>query len=167
MHSLLTADHDQFNPARSYFQRTQPAFPILDSLLYQAIDPAALASSGVPYGLLGSFVAHSTCYVAEIRPQHKFLWRQVLLLLEDEYRRPTLQTIQLALITINSRPAINVGQNTIAMGRLISAAQLLGLHLDCSRWRIPRSEQILRQRIWWAILVSDKWRSALYGRPSK
>jgi len=143
----------------------------------------------VSHGLVGSFVAHSTCYVVEIRPHHKFLWRQVLLSLEDEYRRPTLQTIQLALITINSRPAINVGQNTIAMGRvsrygltgfgsqvnadlfhclqLICAAQLLGLHLDCSRWRIPRAEQILRHRIWWAILVSDKWRSALYGRPSK
>jgi hypothetical protein len=91
----------------------------------------------------------------------------VLLSLEDEYRRPTLRTIQLALVTISSRPAINVGQNTIAMGRLISAAQLLGLHLDCSRWRILKSEQILRQRIWWAIVVSDKWRSALYGRPSK
>ncbi len=103
---------------RSYLQRTQPAFPVLDNTIFGTTSPAELISIGVPYGLLASFLAHSTCYVAEIRPHHKFLWRQVLLSLEDEYRRPTLHTIQLALITISSRPAINVGQNTIAMGRV-------------------------------------------------
>ncbi|GAA5836530.1 hypothetical protein JCM11251_007103 [Rhodosporidiobolus azoricus] len=150
-----------------YLRQTQPAFPILDQAQFSSSDPSQLAANGVSYGLLASLLAHSTCYVFEIRTQHKHLWRQVLLSLEDEYRKPTLQTLQLALVTITSRPAINVGQNTIAMGRLICAAQLLGLHLDSSHWRIPRSERIVRKRVWWSIFISDKWRSALYGRPSK
>ncbi|GAA5903178.1 hypothetical protein JCM6882_006986 [Rhodosporidiobolus microsporus] len=149
-----------------YLRQTQPAFPVLDQAQFSSPDPAGLVASGVSYGLLASLLAHSTCYVFEIRSQHKHLWRQVLLSLEDEYRKPTLQTLQLALVTITSRPAINVGQNTIAMGRLICAAQLLGLHLDPSHWRIPQSERVVRKRVWWGILISDKWRSALYGRPS-
>ncbi|GAA6033326.1 hypothetical protein JCM8097_006694 [Rhodosporidiobolus ruineniae] len=149
-----------------YMRQTQPAFPILDEGQFRNPDPAVLASSGVSYGLLASLLAHSTCYIAAIRPHHRALWRNALLSLEDEYRKPSLQTISLALVTLNSRPAINVGQNTIAMGRLIGAAQLLGLHLDPSQWRIPRAERSVRKRLWWAVLISDKWRCALFGRPS-
>ncbi|GAA5854884.1 hypothetical protein JCM8547_004109 [Rhodosporidiobolus lusitaniae] len=149
---------------RLYLAQTQPAFPVLEE--FHTTDPAALAASGVSFGVLTSLLAHSTAYVTNLRPHHKLLWRQVLLSLEDEYRNPTLQTIQLGLITIASRPALNVGQNTIAMGRLISAAQLLGLHLDCSRWKVPAAERRIRTRLWWAIVIHDKWRSALYGRPS-
>lgn len=49
---------------------------------------------------------------------HKHLWRQVVLPLEDEFRKPTFQTIQTAIIILSSRPAINVAQNHIAMGRV-------------------------------------------------
>ncbi|GAA5927420.1 hypothetical protein JCM10213_003464 [Rhodosporidiobolus nylandii] len=149
-----------------YLRQSQPAFPILDEQQFSSSEPSTLVSFGVSFGLLTSLLAHSTCYVTEIRQFHKPLWRQVLLALEDEYRKPTLQTLQLALIVITSRPAINVGQNTVAMGRIITAAQLLGLHLDPSHWRIPESEKVLRRRLWWAILITDKLRAAYYGRPS-
>ncbi|GAA6003458.1 hypothetical protein JCM10207_000342 [Rhodosporidiobolus poonsookiae] len=156
-------------------RQTQPALPILDTSRFINSDPATLIAHGVSYGLLTSLLAHSTCYVTDIRSHHKTLWRSLLTLLEDEYRQPTLQTIQVALIVINSRPAINVGQNTIAMGRstpdklctqLISAGQLLGLHLDPAQWRISPAERVLRKRLWWAIVLTDKWRAAFYGRPS-
>ncbi|BGP22485.1 hypothetical protein JCM10295v2_001364 [Rhodotorula toruloides] len=149
-----------------YLKRSQPANPILDDTKFTSSDPASLAEAGVSYGLLTSLLAHSTCYVHEIRPIHKCLWRQVLLCLEDEYRRPSLYTMQLALITITARPAINVAQTHISLGRLVAAAHLLGLHLDPSKWRLPYSERILRKRLWWSILQQDKWRALWYGRPS-
>ncbi|GAA5917658.1 hypothetical protein JCM5296_005673 [Sporobolomyces johnsonii] len=150
-----------------FLQQTYPAFPVLDkSSIERALSGSSLPSEEVSYGLLTSLIAHSTCYVTELRPHHKHLWRQVLLSLEDEYRKPSLQTLQLALITVASRPAINTGQNTIAMARLVGAAQLLGLHLDPTLWRISHSQRVLRKRIWWLILINDKWRALLYGRPS-
>ncbi|TNY19119.1 co-activator of area [Rhodotorula diobovata] len=149
-----------------FIRQTQPALPILDLQSFPSADPARAAQAGASYGLLTSLLAHSTSYVHEIRPAHKHLWRQVLLSLEDEYRKPTLQTLQQALIVITSRPAINLAQNHIAMGRLASAAQLLGLHLDPSLWRIPHGERVLRKRLWWAVLITDHWRALWYGRPS-
>ena len=105
--------------------------------------------------------------VPEIRQHHKHVWAQVLLSLEEEYRQPRLQTLQLALIVISSRPPVNTGQNTIAMARVLGAAQLLGLHIDPSSWRLPQWERSLRKRIWWSLVVHDKFRALLYGRPSK
>ncbi|GAA6052479.1 hypothetical protein JCM3770_001132 [Rhodotorula araucariae] len=149
-----------------FLHQTQPAMPVLDLHFFPSSDPAQVARAGISYGLLTSMLAHSTCYVHEIRPAHKHLWKQVLLSLEDEYRKPTLQTLQQAIITISSRPAINLAQNHIAAARLTGAAQLLGLHLDPAQWRIPHSERVLRKRLWWAILITDKWRALWYGRPS-
>ncbi|GAA5847822.1 hypothetical protein JCM9279_006649 [Rhodotorula babjevae] len=149
-----------------FISQTQPAFPILDLHSFPSSDPAAAAQAGVSYGLLTSLLAHSTCYVHEIRPAHKHLWRQVLLSLEDEYRKPTLQTLQQALVVLASRPPLNLAQNHLAMGRLASAAQILGLHLDPTLWRIPRDERVLRKRLWWSVLITDKMRALWYGRPS-
>ncbi|GAA6001852.1 fungal specific transcription factor domain-containing protein [Rhodotorula paludigena] len=161
--SALTPDAPQ-RLVEIYLRQTQPALPILDD--QATSDIASLQQRGISYGVLTSLLAHSTSYVHEIRPAHKHLWRQVLLSLEDGYRQPTLQTLQQALVTISSRPAINLAQNHIAMGRLTSAAQLLGLHIDPSRWRIPELERRLRKRLWWAVLITDKWRALWYGRPS-
>ncbi|GAA5934490.1 hypothetical protein JCM3775_000370 [Rhodotorula graminis] len=149
-----------------FISQTQPALPILDLQSFPSSDPAAAAQAGVSYGLLTSLLAHSTCYVHEIRPAHKHLWRQVLLSLEDEYRKPTLQTLQQALVVLASRPPLNLAQNHLAMGRLSSAAQILGLHLDPTQWRIPRDERVLRKRLWWTVLITDKWRALWFGRPS-
>jgi len=47
------------------------------------------------------------------------------------------------------------------------AAHLLGLHLDPTNWMLPRWEISLRKRLWWSLVIQDKWRALLYGRPSK
>lgn len=43
--------------------------------------------------------------------------------------------------------------------------QLLGLHRDSSRWKLPKWERSLRKRLWWALYIDDKWNSYTYGRP--
>ncbi|WVQ89068.1 hypothetical protein IAS59_002815 [Cryptococcus gattii] len=102
-------------------------------------------------------------------PVPKYLWQEALLALDDEYRQPRLSTLQLALLQMYSRPqevGENSGQITIAVGRAIGAAHLLGLHIDPTNWSLPHWETSLRKRIWWALLIQDKWRALLYGRPS-
>ncbi|WVF65615.1 hypothetical protein IAT40_000345 [Kwoniella sp. CBS 6097] len=127
------------------------------------------ASGPVPYALLSGIIAHATHYLPELRPIHRELWSNALLALDDEYRRPRLATLQLALLQMYSRPrelAENAGQLTIGSGRAIGAAFLLGLHIDPSNWSLPLWEKSLRKRIWWALPIQDKWRALLYGRPS-
>jgi hypothetical protein len=44
-----------------------------------------------------------TTYISEIRPHHKQLWVQVLLAMEDEFRLPRIQTVQLALLILTCK----------------------------------------------------------------
>ena len=64
------------------------------------------------------------------------------------------------------------------MHQAIGAAQLLGLHCNSASWRLPHWERCIRKRLWWSLLIADKWyvrrwlrdpdlRNAFaYGRPS-
>lgn len=40
----------------------------------------------------------------------------------------------------------------------IGAAQLLGLHMDSSDWKLPAWEKSIRKRLWWGLLIHDKFR---------
>lgn len=42
----------------------------------------------------------------------------------------------------------------------------LGLHLDCSVWKIPKWERSLRKRLAWALFMQYKWEALIHGRPS-
>lgn len=145
--------------------RTLPAFPLADvATVRQAL--ANVDTPGVSHlGLLVSMLAHVTTYVPHLRPKHKQLWRQTLGTVEDECRRPRLQMLSLAMIIAGSRPQIQLGQHVIATGRAAGVAYLLGLHRDPEKWAIPKWERSLRKRLWWCLLIHDKWRGLLHGRP--
>lgn len=44
-------------------------------------------------------------------------------------------------------------------------AQLLGLHRNCDNWDIPRNEKETRKRVWWALYITDRFQTAILGRP--
>lgn len=49
--------------------------------------------------------------------------------MEDEYRQPRLQTLQLALLVLTSRPTLNSGQNSIGIARVrLSVLVTIKLH---------------------------------------
>ncbi|KAE8538015.1 hypothetical protein D1P53_006082 [Cryptococcus gattii VGV] len=156
--------------AASVVQRyTFPAIPIINFKRLENSCMGLQGSGPVPYALLSGIIAHSIHYIPEIISLRKYLWQEALMALDDEYRQPRLSALQLALLQMYSRPqevGENSGQITIAVGRAIGAAHLLGLHIDPTNWSLPHWETSLRKRIWWALLIQDKWRALLYGRPS-
>ncbi|EJT49769.1 hypothetical protein A1Q1_01083 [Trichosporon asahii var. asahii CBS 2479] len=139
---------------------TLPAFPFIDGERL-----VASTRTSPRYALLTGIMAHCTSYLPDIAPLRKELWAQALLGLEDEYRQPRLRTLQLAILVLCSRPSENAGQCEIGLGRAAGAAQLLGLHIDPTFWTLPDWEKSIRRRIWWSLVVHDKWRALLYGRP--
>lgn len=76
--------------------------------------------------------------------------------------KPTLSTIQAGILLIQSP---NVDSNVLNT-QLVGAAYELGLHLDCSTWKVSDDECSLRKRLAWAIYSQDKWCSLIHGRPS-
>jgi hypothetical protein len=63
-------------------------------------------------------LAHAAVHVASLRHRVKELWSIVLHLLDNEYRHPRLQTLQMALMDIFGRPTLNPGGNHIAISRV-------------------------------------------------
>ena len=49
---------------------------------------------------------------------------------------------------------------------MVAVGQDLGLHRDCSTWKIPTWEKGLRKRLAWALFMQDKWAALVCGRPS-
>lgn len=145
---------------------TLPALPFVNAKRLESACAGLGGNGPVPFALLAGIVAHSTPYINELRPLHKQLWSQGLVGLEDEFRQPRLRTIQLALLILSSRPAENVGQSEIGLARAAGAAHLLGLHMDPTNWTLPLWERSVRKRLWWTLLIHDKWRALIYGRPS-
>jgi hypothetical protein len=76
--------------------------------------------------------------------------------------RPKLSTVQAGLL-LSQRPE---GDQWAPTAQLIAIAQELGLHLDCTKWKIPPWEKGLRRRLAWALYMQDKWGSLVHGRPS-
>ncbi|RCH82609.1 Fungal specific transcription factor, partial [Rhizopus stolonifer] len=85
------------------------------------------------------------------------------------HKRSMISTIQALMLQ-----SMFVGHNEndeegtshwLISGMAIRIAQDMGLHRDCSTWRIPSYEIELRKRIWYACYLMDKWVAAELGRP--
>jgi Fungal specific transcription factor domain len=76
--------------------------------------------------------------------------------------QPLLSTIQagLLLIQFSTRTPYLMSTQLTAIG------YELGLHQDCSQWKISQPEKNLRKRLGWMLYAQDKWFSLLHGRPS-
>lgn len=75
--------------------------------------------------------------------------------------RPKL-SIQTGLL-LSQRPE---GDQWAPTAQLVAVGQELGLHLDCSSWKITPWEKGLRRRLAWALYMQDKWGALVHGRPS-
>lgn len=146
-----------------------PAFPIMNAVRLEAACKGWQGGGQFPYAVLVGVFAFMSPSVPSLRPVCKDLWSFAVQLLDNEYRRPRLHTLQLALLDICGRPVLNSGGNHIAIGRVCmdlatvlttqanGLAQLLGLHRDSSRWHLPKWERSLRKRIWWTLYIQDRW----------
>ncbi|KAJ5683103.1 hypothetical protein N7462_006268 [Penicillium macrosclerotiorum] len=51
------------------------------------------------------------------------------------------------------------------VGTAVALSNALGLNRDPSSWAISSSEKSLRIRIWWLVILHDRWCSLAYGTP--
>lgn len=111
---------------------TSITLPALPFVLPQRLpaSPEAWESKALPHALCSGIIAHCTSYIPAILPLHRSLWQQALLALEDEYRKPRLRTLQLALLLLTSRPSENVGQSEIGLARVSPSKA----RADSRRW---------------------------------
>lgn len=150
-----------------YFKIIHPNFPILQKTVffekynrtYREFSPAILAAV---YILAINWWDHSEELTGHPKPDIRELERLARVTLADAMYRPKLSTVQAGLL-LSQRPE---GDQWAPTAQLVAIGQELGLHLDCSHWKIPPWERGLRKRLAWALYMQDKWGSLVHGRPS-
>lgn len=150
-----------------YFRIVHPSFPVLHKKVFlekyqrthREFSPPLLAAV---YILALNWWAYSSELALIPKPDVPRLERLAFKTINDIIHRPKLSTIQAGLLLLQ-RPE---GDSWALTTRLVGLGQDLGLHIDCSSWRIPSWERGLRKRLAWALFMQDKWGALMHGRPS-
>lgn len=150
-----------------YFRIVHPSFPILHKKVFlekyqrthREFAPPLLAAV---YILALNWWSYNSELALITKPDVPQLEKLAFKTINDIIYRPKLSTIQAGLLLLQ-RPE---GDSWALTSQLVGLGQDLGLHLDCSSWRIPSWEQGLRKRLAWALFMQDKWGSLMHGRPS-
>ncbi|KAK4134856.1 putative specific RNA polymerase II transcription factor [Trichocladium antarcticum] len=150
-----------------YFRIVHPGFPVIQKSVFlekyershREFSPPVLAAV---YILAINWWDHSDALASLPRPNVRELERLIRTTLADAMYRPKLSTIQAGLL-LSQRPE---GDQWAPTAQLVAIGQELGLHLDCTHWKIPPWERGLRKRLAWALYMQDKWGALVHGRPS-
>jgi Fungal specific transcription factor domain len=162
----LVAPHGQ-ELIYTYFRIVHPSFPILHKKVFlekyerthREFSPPLLAAV---YILALNWWSYSAELSLLTKPDTEELEALALHTMSYVVSRPKLSTIQAGLLLLQ-RPE---GDSWALTSKLVALGQDLGLHLDCSKWRIPAWEKGLRKRLGWGLYVQDKWGALVHGRPS-
>ncbi len=159
------------------------ASPIVSITALDAIPTAVLAAMyglAMPFALNDELLAVVNAFET---PPLLQLWTLVHALIQADIHRPSLSTVQAALLFLhkdsNSHTASNNnssgggGGNDLSssaflwsfIGSTVGMAHSLGLQFECQMFGIPSADKRLRRRLWWALYIEEKWQSLLMGRP--
>ena len=138
-------------------------FPLLDEASFR--NQYVSEKSGISPALLSNLYAHAMIFwkhssrlSAHHCPDMRFVWNQASDALYSElHLSPGIFTIVAILLNISGRPLTSMIGNGLLLGSAISLAHSLGLNRDCLGWDISPAEKYLRTRIWWAIVIYDRW----------
>ncbi|KAI0158351.1 fungal-specific transcription factor [Xylariaceae sp. FL1272] len=87
-------------------------------------------------------------------------------LYSEIHLNPGIFTITAVLLNVGGRPTTSLIGNGVLLGAAISLAHSLGLNRNPLNWDIPDAEKLSRMKIWWDLLIHDKWSNLAYGTPS-
>lgn len=153
-----------------YFKIVHPSFPILHKKVFlekyarshREFSPPLLAAVYI-------LALHWWSYDRELSQQKKpdvtVLERLASKTIADVMHRPKLATVQAGLLLLQRHMDLK-GGNWALTSQLVAVGQELGLHLDCTKWKIPEWERGLRKRLAWGLFMQDKWGALTHGRPS-
>jgi hypothetical protein len=77
--------------------------------------------------------------------------------LHEDFSAPGLSTISAALVDLTGRPIFSMTGNALNCGRTVSLAHCLGLNRDPSNWKLSVQEKNQRIRLWWGVVIVDRW----------
>ena len=130
--------------------------------------------SSIPPSLLCQVYATSLVYWNQYRvlaphpkPDIRYAVNLSVAALHEDFTAPGLSTLGSSLIDLTGRAVFSATGNAISSGRNVALSHCLGLNRDPSNWKLPRAEKNHRIRIWWGVVIHDRWASYGHGVPSQ
>ncbi|KAF7861872.1 hypothetical protein EAF04_007754 [Stromatinia cepivora] len=154
-----------------YFRHIHPGFPIIDEHNFNQL--YSKGDKSLSPALICDILASSLVYWRQSPilkqfpvPDQRYCWNLAVESLQGDFLAPGLSTLYTALLDLSGRPIASITGNTLTSGRTVALAHSLGLNRDPSRWRISDHEKNLRTRLWWGVLIHDRWSSLAHGVPA-
>ena len=147
----------------SYFSKVNRCLPLVDETSFRRqyrenkdrISPALLSSL---YAHTITFWRSSPVLSQHRRPDSRFIWNLANGATYSElYLSPGMSIIEAILLNVGGRPTTSLIGNSVLLGSAVAMANSLGLNHNPVPWEIPQSEKNLRMKIWWVLIVLDKW----------
>jgi hypothetical protein len=140
-----------------YFEKIHPSFPILErSLIQHGVESQHTLMCEI-YAIALLYWDSSPLLKKHPRPDMSYAWNLTVTALQEEFLCPGLSTIYSVLIDLIGRPSLWLTGNLINSGRTVALAHSLGLNRNPTKWRISKRDQDVRIRLWWGILIHDRW----------
>lgn len=153
-----------------FFQNVHPTFPVLTEDTFRlshrtrkGLSPLLLSAVYVlALKWLDPMSKGQQKTTTNRAPDAARLQSTAMALLSESLPNPQMSTIQAGLLLSQQSSLSTATLNA----QLVTAGFELGLHQDCSSWKIEDWEKGLRMRLAWALYIQDKWTSLVLGRPS-
>lgn len=154
-----------------FLERFNQSFPIFDGEAFwesyiseSADDPPAVLVCQV-YAMSLIYWKHTPKLACHPKPDVRYAVNLTVAALHEEFSAPGLSTISAALVDLTGRPIFSMTGNAISCGRTVSLSHCLGLNRDPSNWKISQQEKHQRIRLWWGVVIHDRWGSFGHGVP--
>jgi hypothetical protein len=139
------------------------SFPILDEVLFRRV--FVTDKEKISPGLLSNIYANALIYwdtspkLRNFRcPEHRPIWVQAEHAVNAELIcTPGISTIISIILNISGRPSSHHLGNGGMLGMAVALANAFGLNRDPSDWNLSPSEKKFRIRIWWLLVIYDRW----------
>ncbi|KAJ5349950.1 hypothetical protein N7541_007677 [Penicillium brevicompactum] len=154
-----------------YLRKVNPCLPLLDGSSFRAqymnarhrISPALLANlyaQSLTYWKYDPVLSRERC------PDARFVWNLAIEASYSELHASAgISTIKSLLLDVGGRPTTSMTGNGVRLSSALSLCHSLGLNRNPLPWDIPQAEKHLRMKVWWSLLLHDRWSSLTYGTP--
>ncbi|KAK5101196.1 hypothetical protein LTS08_004802 [Lithohypha guttulata] len=152
-----------------YFEHLYPAFPLLDEQWFMSklSDRQAL-----PPTFLANFVAYVLYYwnlgpelMLHAKPDQDFAWSVAVQAMMADHQKADISSILTVVLNVAGRPSKGFVSNLTSVSRAVAISHSGGLNHDSHDWKLDDHVKKLRWKMWWAILIHDRWFNFAQGTP--
>jgi hypothetical protein len=99
------------------------------------------------------------------RPDQDLAWQDAIALNAASIQKGDVATIATLCIGVSGRPCQRLVNNATNVARCVALAHIVGLNHDCQKWKIRDLDKRTRCKVWWGLLIQDRWFNFAQGTP--